>query len=352
MTQPQKTIAVVNAAGRQAASLIRVASAVGYAVRAQIHSLKGLIAEELQTLPNVTLLQGPLLDNPVLMDTLFRGAHYAFINTVSQAGDEVAIGRALADAAKRAGSITHYIYSSMPDHSVHGPWPAVPQWAPKFTVENYVRQLGLPATFVYAGIYNNNFTSLPYPLFQMELMPDGSFEWHAPFDPETPLPWLDAEHDVGPTLLQIFKDGPKKWHGHRIALTFETLSPNQVCAAFTRALNRPCRYVRVPKIEIKVKIPPGYREQLEALEVLFGAYNAPYFPQPEFSQPAAGSPKGIGPAGGKGAGAGMMQGPGGVVSLRVTDEARHLWQGWRDMEEYAREVFPVEEEANGLDWML
>jgi hypothetical protein len=110
--------------------------------------------------------------------------------------------------------------------------------------------------------------------------------------------------------------------------------------------------VRVPKIEIKVKIPSGYREQLESLELLFGECEAPYFPQPEFSQPAAGSPKGLGPAGGKGAGAGMMQGPGGVVSLRVTDEARHLWQGWRDMEEYAREVFPVEEEANGLDWML
>lgn len=210
-----KTIAVVNATGRQAASLIRVASAVGYLVRAQVHSLKGIIAQELQSLPNVTLFQGPLLDNDPLMDTLFHGAQLAFINTTSQAGDEVAIGRALADAAKRAGTIQHYIYSSMPDHSVHGPWPPVPLWAPKFTVENYVRQLELPATFVYAGIYNNNFTSLPYPLFQMELMSDGSFEWHAPFDPDVPLPWLDAEHDVGPTLLQIFKDGPKRWLGHR-----------------------------------------------------------------------------------------------------------------------------------------
>jgi hypothetical protein len=215
MTQQRKTIAVVNATGRQAASLIRVASAVGHNVRAQIHSLKGIIAEELQGLPNVTLFQGSLLNNTALMDTLFQGANLAFINTTSQMGDEVAIGKALADAAKRAGTIQHYIYSSMPDHSVHGPWPPVPLWAPKFTVENYVRQLGLPATFVYAGIYNNNFTSLPYPLFQMELMPDGSFEWHAPFDPDTPLPWLDAEHDVGPALLQIFKDGPKKWHGHR-----------------------------------------------------------------------------------------------------------------------------------------
>lgn len=219
-----KTIAVVNATGRQAASLIRVASAVGYQVRAQIHSLKGLIAKELQGLPNVTLFQGPLLDNEPLMDTVFRGAALAFINTTSQAGDEVAIGRALADAAKRAGTIQHYIYSSMPDHSVHGPWPAVPLWAPKFTVENYIRQLELPATFVYAGIYNNNFTSLPYPLFQMELMPDGSFEWHAPFDPEVPLPWLDAEHDVGPALLQIFKDGVKRWLGHRCVFPYPSLS--------------------------------------------------------------------------------------------------------------------------------
>lgn len=213
--QPTKTIAVVNATGRQAASLIRVASAVGFHVRGQVHSLKGIIAAELQSLPNVTLIEGSLANNPGLMDELFRGAQLAFINTVSQAGDEVAIGRALADAAKRAGTIQHYIYSSMPDHSVYGPWPALPLWACKFTVENYVRQLGLPCTFVYAGIYNNNFTSLPYPLFQMELQPDGSFEWRAPFPEDMPLPWLDAEHDVGPALLQIFKDGPQKWHGHR-----------------------------------------------------------------------------------------------------------------------------------------
>lgn len=135
-------------------------------------------------------------------------------------------------------------------------------------------------------------------------------------------------------------------------MTFETLTPKQVCSAFSRALNRRVRYRRVPKIEIKVSIPAGYRDELEAIEVLFGQLAAPYFPQPEFNPPAAGSPKGgMGPSNGKGAGAGMLQGPGGVISLRVTDEARQLWSGWRDMEEYAREVFPVEEEANGLDWM-
>lgn len=219
MTSKSKTIAVVNGTGRQAASLIRVASAVGYTIRAQVHSRTGMVAEELSQLPRVTLLEGPLLGNTALIDNLFSGAKLAFINTCSQAGDEVSIGKALADGAKRAGTIQHYVYSSMPDHSIHhAQWPPLPLWACKFTVENYIRQLGLPSTFVYAGIYNNNFTSLPYPLFCMALQQDESFEWRAPFDPDIGLPWLDAEHDVGPAVVQIFKDGPARWNGQRSVL--------------------------------------------------------------------------------------------------------------------------------------
>ncbi|KZZ90975.1 nitrogen metabolic regulation protein [Ascosphaera apis ARSEF 7405] len=429
------TIALVNGTGRQAASIIRVVSAVGYRVRAQVHTLAGVIPKELSALPNVELLKGPLLDpttgtpNNDLITRLFDGATLAFINTTSQAGDEIAIGKALADAAVRCGTVQHLVYSSMPDHSVLNPeWPSLPLWSGKFAVEEYIRSntaARVPATFVYAGIYNNNFTSLPYPLFCMELQADGGFEWHAPFAPDVPLPWLDAEHDVGPAVLQIFKDGPAKWNGQRIALSFETLSPNQVCAAFERALDRPCKYVRVEKIEVKVPIPSGYQHQLEVIEDLFYHKNAPFFPIPEFLNPdienipagngivtpaaenptetsqststssstssSSSSPSSkqaqalselslennsnpnlahaiapssypiddppetptIGPGGySKAAPAAEGFGPGGVTSMSMVDKARRLWEGWRDMEEYAREVFPIEEEANGLDWMI
>ena len=211
-----KTIVIVNSDGRQAASLARVASAVGYQVRAQLYSKGSIVAQELDNLPNVTIFEGSL-DDPALIKEIFKEARLAFVNTTSW-GDEVAIGKRLADAAKKAG-IQHYIYSSMPDHGVFGQgWPSLPMWSSKFTVENYVRQIGLPATFVYTGIYNNNFTSLPYPLFCMELQADGTFKWQAPFHPDTPLPWLDAEHDVGPAVLQIFKDGVGRWLGHRYAI--------------------------------------------------------------------------------------------------------------------------------------
>lgn len=103
---------------------------------------------------------------------------------------------------------------------------------------------------------------------------------------------------------------------HSIALAFEILTPDEVCTAFSKALNRPVRYSQGP-IKVEVTIPNGYREQLQALDVLFGKYNAPYF------------------------------GP----DLQAPDEALQLWAGYRGIEEYAREVFPLEEAANGLTWM-
>ena len=37
--------------------------------------------------------------------------------------------------------------------------------------------------------------------------------------------------------------------------------------------------------------------------------------------------------------------------MEYPQEARSLWEGYRSLEEYAREVFPDEEAANGLTWM-
>jgi hypothetical protein len=348
MPTPSYTIAVVNSSGRQAASFIRVASAVGYHVRAQLRNLDGIVATEIASLPNVTVLVGdlyikqtpaptasasPTLSpsdtrvNHALIKDLFKGAQLAFINTTFW-GDEVAIGKALADAAVEA-DVQHYIYSSMPNHSLHDPsWPSLPLWSAKQTVEEYIRSLPALAprsTFLYTGIYNNNFTSLPYPLFCVELQPDGSFVWQAPFHPDVKLPWLDAEHDVGPAVLQLIKDGTKKWAGQKIALAYEMLTPREACRRFARGVGRPVTYKR-GKIEIKVKIPNGYREQLVALEEMYalGAED------PDKQPPYFGTR---------------------VFEDSCPEEALALWEGYRGLEEYAREVFPLEEAANGLTWM-
>jgi len=76
------------------------------------------------------------------------------------------------------------------------------------------------------------------------------------------------------------------------------------------------QYVHGP-IEIAVNVPSGYREHLENLQEVLGEKRAPYF-GPDYEYPK---------------------------------EARSLWEGYRGLEEYAREVFPLEEAANGLTWM-
>ena len=101
-------------------------------------------------------------------------------------------------------------------------------------------------------------------------------------------------------------------------MAFEYLTPIEVCEAFSRALNRPVRYVR-GRIHIEISIPPGYRDHLAILEDTLGVREAPYF------------------------------GP--DLEPGCTRIAQELWEGNRTIEEYAREVFPIEESANGLTWM-
>jgi hypothetical protein len=133
----------------------------------------------------------------------------------------------------------------------------------------------------------------------------------------------------------------------RIALAFEMLTPIQVCQAFEQALERPCKYVFDKHIEVKVPVPNGYREQLAGIEILFGHYNAPYFPGPDFDYDTRrkGSNETITP--GRNSSESRKAKAG-----KLTDEARALWPAYRPIYEYAREAFIVEEEANGKTWMI
>ena len=159
---PNKTIAIVNTTGRQAASVARVAAAIGYHVRAHVNSKEGPVAQELQDLENVTILEGSLSDAK-LVAQLFLGAQRAFVNTIPW-GDEIAIGKSLADTAKQAG-VQHYIYSSMPDHGIYGQgWPSLPMWSVKFSVENYVRQVSRPYDGVSLPQTHDNRSICPLPL--------------------------------------------------------------------------------------------------------------------------------------------------------------------------------------------
>ncbi len=133
----------------------------------------------------------------------------------------------------------------------------------------------------------------------------------------------------------------------RIPLAFEYLTPVQVCEAFSEALDRPCYYVYDKHIEIRTSVPAGYREQLAGIEVLFGQYNAPYFPGPDFEHDKRRKGSNDTITGRSSHDSGRTGKPG-----KLTDTARALWPGWRSIGEYFQTAFLVEEEMNGKTWMV
>ena len=104
----------------------------------------------------------------------------------------------------------------------------------------------------------------------------------------------------------------------RVPLAFAYLTPLEVCQALSAGLKRPVHYRRGP-ISLAVPVPVGYGDHLAALEETLGRRGAPYF------------------------------GP--DLEPDCTSLARQLWAGYRPLEEYASEAFPLEEAANGLRWM-
>ena len=98
-----------------------------------------------------------------------------------------------------------------------------------------------------------------------------------------------------------------------------------------------------------VPIPKGYHEQLDALQALFGGEvvkgkNAPYWWDGIFDVENNKRDKRTTKHQTNGQVAGADADP----NARA---ARSLWEGWRDIEGYARDIFPVEERLNGKDWM-
>ena len=121
--------------------------------------------------------------------------------------------------------------------------------------------------------------------------------------------------------------------------------------ALSRGLNRPVRFIEGP-IEVSVPIPPGYQEQLDALQDLFGGKvvngkAAPYWWDGIFDIDVEGNQDKLLSQGSNDTSEGMDFEEGEEI-LRI---ARKLWGGWRDVEGYAKDAFPVEEKLNKRTWM-
>jgi len=200
----EQTILVTGATGQQGNAVARALLAQGWSVRALVRDPSKFPAVELQRL-DAQLVQGDL-DDPASVDRACAGCHGVFsVQTYfTPAGTigEVRQGKALADAAARAG-VKHFVYSSVGSADQHT---GIPHFESKWQIEKHIRALGLPATTLRPVFFMENFGTFFPPSLENNV-----YVIRMPVKPATPLAMI-ALADIGAFTALSFRN-PSQYIG-------------------------------------------------------------------------------------------------------------------------------------------
>jgi uncharacterized protein YbjT (DUF2867 family) len=257
-------IVVFGGTGQQGGAVARELLRRGHPVRAMVRDLAK--AQPLAD-AGAELVRGDL-DDPASLDAALAGAYGAFSVQTFAGPDglagEVRQGRAVADAAARAG-IRHLVYSSVGGAERDS---GIPHFESKYEVERHIAQLGLPATILRPVFFLDNFAGMgPQPT------DDGQVLTFA-LPPDVPLQ-LIATRDIGVFAAEAFEQ-PDRYLGTALEIAGDELTPTRIAEVFTEVTGVPTTFREQPVEQLRAFsaematmfawfAEAGYRADLPAL---------------------------------------------------------------------------------------
>lgn len=237
-----KTIVVVGATGLQGRAVTAQLLADGWQVRAMTRDPKAAAARALAQ-AGAELVRAEMDDLASLIAAA-EGAYGLFSvqPTVGSPGtpagfsaeDEVRWGRNVADAAHAAG-VRHLVYASLAGAGRHNTEKLPQNTINKWRIEQHITRLGLPATFLRPVSFMENYTGAYH-------LHDGAVA--TAFAADVPQQIM-AVDDVGAFAALAFAQ-PGEWIGRAVDLAGDELTPRQIAAAISAAIDRPLPYVQIP----------------------------------------------------------------------------------------------------------
>ena len=239
MANPEKTVLVTGATGRQGGSVVRHMLGKGWKLRALTRDPNNPAAQDLKR-DGLEVVKGDLED-PASLAQATRGAYGVYsVQDFWSAGAkrEVVQGKNLADAARKAG-VEHFVYSSVGGAERNT---GIGHWESKWEIEKHIRELGLPATvFRPAGFMEN------YYVDQVEIgILQGNL--YDPVRAHKPYQTI-ASDDIGGFVALAF-ERPKDFIGLELEIAGSELTNPQAAEVFSKVLGRPVKFQEVP-------IPPS-----------------------------------------------------------------------------------------------
>ncbi|KAL4785923.1 hypothetical protein BJX76DRAFT_323048 [Aspergillus varians] len=192
------------------------------------------------------------------------GSHSVFLVTTptfTENSDlELTQGKNVADAAKKAG-VQHLIFSSLLNvtETSGGRLKDVPHFDQKAQVEQYIRSLGLPASFVLPGYFMSNYVSMG----MIRRGDDGVYTLAYPVKDDAKFPLIDIDADLGKYVATALKN-PAKTQGSQILAATDYYTPTRILKEFEEVTGHKTQYIQVDSETYK-GFMPGYLG-LEMLE--------------------------------------------------------------------------------------
>lgn len=201
------------------------------------------------------------MSSPSSLQDAINGSHTVFLATnfweTMNKNTEVAQGKAVADACKRTG-VKHLIFSSLRSISeiTNGELPNVSHFEGKAEIEQYIRDSGVPATFVLPGLFMQGLSG-------GLIKKNGDvYTLALPIDPEkAKIPVFDVVADTGKFVKVVVKTYPKTI-GKRILMATDYLSPRQLTDEIAQTFGVKAAAVQLPEDTFKSFLPPPVAQEL------------------------------------------------------------------------------------------
>jgi uncharacterized protein YbjT (DUF2867 family) len=238
---PDKTVLVTGATGRQGGSVVRHMLAKGWRLRALTRDPGSAAAKSL-TDRAVEVVRGDLEDSSTL-ERATRGVYGVYsVQDFWAVGAkrEVQQGKNLADAANTAG-VEHFVYSSVGGTERNS---GIDHWESKWEIEKHIRKLGLRATILRPAAFMENYyvDQVEIGILKGKLMD--------PIRADKPYQTIATE-DIGAFAALAF-ERPRDFIGLELEIAGSELTNPEAAKVFSRVLGKRVKFHKLPMAMVRL----------------------------------------------------------------------------------------------------
>ncbi|PGH01612.1 hypothetical protein AJ79_07860 [Helicocarpus griseus UAMH5409] len=254
-------VVVIGATGAQGGSIVAelLKSPEKYKIRGLTRDLSKPAAKALAA-QGVDMQQASLSGGRDTLIKVFAGANIIFGMTdfwsSGSGAVEVAQGIAIADASAATPTLSHFIWSALPDpvKMSQGKYLNVHHWKSKSDVMEYIKSrqpsLWKKTTTILFPNYFENCLTIPEKYLPNNI--SGVYILRFPHSPDTPMPNVSIS-DTGKVIRTVVENG-KKYFESSIAFYSQSLSESEKLTALGNALNIPTQYQQITSEEFQQEL--------------------------------------------------------------------------------------------------